>query len=333
MNLLELRRVSHWYRPGEASRPALRDVSLLIAPNEVVAVVGESGCGKTTLGKLVAGLYSPSAGEILFEDQPLRSLQGRNKKHYRRSVQLVHQDPYASLNPAVTIGDTIAPALVHHGLARRHNAGVAAARALGAVGLDATPEFLDRYPHQLSGGQRQRVAIARAVSLEPSLVVADEATSMLDVSVRVAVLDLLLSLKQHRELAYLFISHDFGVVRYFARAGRIIVMLYGVVVEEGPTEQLIANPLHPYTVLLLQSVPVPDPARNEQRRRDQLPLVLGGAPPERGCVFSNRCPFATEVCRTTTPPRVEAGLGHKVRCWSPRAALDAGRSTQLSHST
>lgn len=319
-SFLEVDSVSHWYTAAQGSPPALREVSLSVAPNEVVAVVGESGCGKTTLGKLVAGLYRPAAGDIRFDGEAVWSLKGRDQKRYRRAVQLIHQDPYASLNPGVTIGDTIAPALVRHGLARRRDANSAVVRSLSAVGLDASREFLERYPHQLSGGQRQRVAIARAISLEPSLVVADEATSMLDVSVQVAVLDLLLSLRDGRDLAYLFISHNFGVVRYFARSGRTLVMLHGAILEEGPTEELIARPLHPYTALLLQSVPVPDPVVNRERRRRQLPLVLTSAVPSRGCIYASRCPFVKDDCRARRPPYTEVAGGHKVRCLFPGVA-------------
>jgi len=328
MSLLEVSAVSHWYTSPGASPPVLRDVNFSMAPNEVVALVGESGCGKTTLGKLVAGLHRPSTGDVKFEGTPIWSLEGNEKRRYRRAVQLVHQDPYASLNPGVTIGDTIAPALVRNRLARRRDASSAVVQSLLAVGLEASAQFLDRYPHELSGGQRQRVAIARAISLRPSLIVADEATSMLDVSVRVAVLDVLLSLRQAQGLAYLFISHDFGVVRYFARGGRILVMLYGVLVEEGPTEEVIAHALHPYTVLLLQSVPVPDPSLNRERRRRQLPLVLGGPAPPRGCAFSARCPFAKEVCHAVAPPRAEVVAGHWARCWFPGVALGARQALQ-----
>lgn len=317
MNLLEVEALSHRYPETRSERPVLDEVNLTLAPNDIVAVVGESGCGKTTLGQLVARLLRPFSGEVRFEGQDVWTLKGDELNSYRRAVQVVQQDPYASLNPALTIGETLGAALLHHKVVRRRGLRDELLRILNEVGLDATPDFLRRYPHQLSGGQRQRVAIARSMSLHPRLVVADEATSMLDVSLRVAILDLLLSFRQEGRLAYLFISHDFGVVRYFAQGGRVLVMFYGVVVEEGPTEEVIHRPRHPYTVLLLEAIPVPDPFQAKLRDPAEISRFGEGPPATTGCVFYNRCPFSEDVCREKRPPLVELAPGHRAACLFP----------------
>jgi oligopeptide/dipeptide ABC transporter ATP-binding protein len=280
-------------------------------------VVGESGCGKSTLARLVVGEATPLAGEIRFAGRDISSLHGKDFNSYRRAVQMVHQDPYASLNPALTIEHTLGPAMLHHGIVRRRGLRDAMIRILQAVGLDATVAFLGRYPHQLSGGQRQRVSIARAMSLRPQLVVADEPTSMLDVSMRLSILDLLLSFQKEYDLAVLFISHDFGVVRYFAQGGRILVMFYGVVVEEGPTEEVIHHPRHPYTFLLLETLPIPDPELAQLRRNTQLAKHLEGRPAATGCIFANRCPFSDEKCRTSQPPLEVVAPEHRSACFFP----------------
>lgn len=317
MSLLEVDRVSHWYATGAGQRPVLNAVNMMLDSEGVVAVVGESGCGKTTLGRLVTGLIHPSAGEIRFEGRAISSLKGSDFRSYRRGVQLVQQDPYGSLNPGLTVEDILGAALLHHKLVRKRDLKEELLRILEEVDLDPTPDFLARYPHQLSGGQRQRVAIARSMSLRPQLLVADEATSMLDVSMRVSVLDLLLSFRSKSRLAYLFISHDFGVVRYFAQGGRILVMFYGVIVEEGPTEEIIHYPRHPYTFLLLQAIPVPDPAQARHRNPKEISEGLTAEPAAVGCIFSNRCPFSEDRCRTAQPPLSELTTGHLVSCWFP----------------
>jgi len=317
VSLLDVDGVTHRYGPETDDRPVLDAVDLHLDDRDIVAVVGESGCGKTTLGRLAVGLARPVDGQIRFDGRDVWSLRGRDRLGYRRAVQLVQQDPYASLNPGLTIENTLGDALLYHRLVTRRQLPAKLVELLADVGLDATPEFLRRFPHQLSGGQRQRVAIARAMSLQPRLVVADEATSMLDVSMRVSILDLLLSFRRERSLAYLFISHDFGVVRYFAQGGRVIVMFYGVVVEAGPTEQVIRQPRHPYTYLLLQAIPVPDPAAARRRAAVDTDARTEAPPARTGCVFSNRCPWADERCRQTAPPTIEIAPGHTTACWRP----------------
>lgn len=317
MSLLEVDGVTHRYA-STGRRPVLDNVDLSLEQGGLLAVVGESGCGKTTLGKLVAGLLRPTRGLVRFDGRDIWSLEGDRRKRWRREVQLVHQDPYASLNPGVTLASTLGPALVHHHLATRRQLQDKLLMLLRQVDLDATPDFLRRYPHQLSGGQRQRVAIARAMSLEPRLVVADEVTSMLDVSMRVAILDLLLSFRRDRDVTYLFISHDFGVVRYFTQGGRIIVMFYGVVVEDGPTEDVISHPSHPYTWVLLQAIPVPDPSLAIDREAERaIAERAEGEPAGAGCIFSNRCPFAEDKCHQSRPPLAEVRSGHKAACFFP----------------
>jgi len=316
MTLLEVDQVTHRYDAG-SPRPVLRNIELSVGADEVVALVGESGCGKTTLGKIVSGLVEPSNGTIRFEGADIASLRGKKRRSWRRSVQMVHQDPYSSLNPGLTIGTALGAGLLRHGLATRRTLDTELLAILRQVGLDATPDFLRRYPHQLSGGQRQRVAIARAISLQPELIVADEVTSMLDVSMRVAILDLLLKFRRERQLGFVFISHDFGVVRYFTQGGRILVMFYGVVVEQGPTEQVIGDPRHPYTYLLLKAIPVPDPDLAWERRDVEVAERLQGEPSLRGCIFSNRCPFAEERCRDHVPPLVDLGNGQQAACFFP----------------
>jgi oligopeptide/dipeptide ABC transporter ATP-binding protein len=315
VSLLEVQGVTHTYATG-TGRPVLHDINLSTGAGEIVALVGESGCGKTTLGRLIAGLHEPSRGRITFEDTDIAQLKGRRRKQWRRQVQMVHQDPYGSLNPGLTIGSTLAPGLLQHKLANWRTVQGEMIKLLQQVGLDATPAFLLRYPHQLSGGQRQRVSIARAVSLQPKLIVADEVTSMLDVSMRVAILDLLLSFQRDRGIGYVFISHDFGVVRYFAQGGRIAVMFFGFIVEEGPVEELIAAPKHPYTHMLLQAIPVPDPVLVRKRDEEGTgPERLIGEPSATGCVFANRCPLVQDVCRKESPPLKAVGSGHRSACF------------------
>lgn len=298
MSELKAQNIIHSY--PTSPRPVLKDVSLSIGSGETVAIVGESGCGKTTLGRLMAGLYKPSEGEISFDGTDIWKMRGKTRKDWRRRAQMIHQDPYGSLNPGLTLGSTLSPGLLRNGLANRKNVDEVMIDLLQQVGLDATKAFLNRYPHQLSGGQRQRVSIARAIGMQPDVVVADEVTSMLDVSMRVAILDLLLKFQAERGIGFAFISHDFGVVRYFARGGRIAVMFFGRIVEEGPTDEVIINPAHPYTRMLLESIPIPNPRL--ARERDQSAERLTVAPAEKGCVFANRCPMVRPVCREAMPP-------------------------------
>lgn len=317
MSTMKVDHVTHSY--PTSPRPVLRDVNLEIGTGEIIAIVGESGCGKTTLGRLVAGLHEPSPrGSVTFDGKDIWKLKGREHREWRRRVQMVHQDPYSSLNPGLTIGSSLAPGLLRHGLATKRDVDDKMIELLRQVGLDASGDFLNRYPHQLSGGQRQRASIARAISVEPELIVADEVTSMLDVSMRVAILDLLLSFRERMGIGFAFISHDFGVVRYFAQGGRIVVMFFGVIVEQGPTDELIQHPKHPYTHMLLESIPIPDPVLARERAHQQVKgQKLGADVSQRGCVFANRCPMVQEKCRSERPPLADVGAGHQSACWYP----------------
>jgi oligopeptide/dipeptide ABC transporter ATP-binding protein len=322
--LLSVEHVSHRYQAARDARPVLQDVGIAIEPGQTLAVVGESGCGKTTLGRAVSGLIRPGAGTVNFDGTDIWKMRGADHRRYRRSVQLVHQDPYGALNPGITVEETLSTGLRHHRIVPRREVGDEVERLLGVAGLDTSRAFLQRYPHQLSGGQRQRLVIARAMALRPSLIVADEPVSMLDVSMRISILDLLKSLGQDNGLAFLFISHDFGVVRYFAAGGRIIVMFFGVVVESGPVEDVIANPRHPYTFLLLDAIPEPDP-RQARRQRSEATRIAAERietyPADTGCVFANRCPFVRDRCRSERPPSPQAdgADGHWGACWYPES--------------
>lgn len=285
-----------------------------VEDDSVVSIVGESGCGKTSLGRVAIGLVRPSSGDVLYQGKDVWSLSRDDWSRYRRSVQVVHRDPYASLNPGLSVAGTLQPGLQHHHIVPRQELRKEMLRLLDLVGLDTTDAFLHRYPHQLSGGRRQRLAIARAVSLRPRLVVADEAVSMLDVSMRISILDLLHRLREEQQLAYVFISHDFGVARYFTRGGRIMVMFFGVAVEDGPAEQVIRRPRHPYSFLLLDAIPVPDPRLARRRRAEDR---IERPPSPVGCIFANRCPYAEEACRKRRPELVELASGHRAACHFP----------------
>lgn len=336
MSLLRVENLTHRYPTATSVLPALDNVALEVEPDSVTAIVGESGCGKTTLGRVVSGLVKPSDGRVLYRGKDIWRMSREDWNDYRRGVQIVQQDPYASLNPGLSVRETLRPGLLRHRIVPRRDTQHEILRLLELVGLDTNADFLRRYPHQLSGGQRQRLAIARAISLRPGLVVGDEPTSMLDVSLRVSILDLLQSLRAEQNLSYLFISHDLGVVRYIGRGGRIIVMFFGVVVEEGPSDQVIQQPQHPYTYLLLEAIPVPDPRTTRRRRNEALAVVddrVEQPPSPTGCIFSNRCPFAEDACHTTRPEPIEVAPGHRAACLFPErvprlsAALQANGAT------
>lgn len=304
-------------RPGLFARRvdyihAVDGISLQLRRGEAVAVVGESGCGKSTLALTLMGLEEPTEGRIVFESKEITHANERDRKLLRQRIQMVFQDPYESLNPTQTIGEIVAEPLAVHKLAPdRAERQRRVQQALEDAGLRPAQNFIHRYPHELSGGQRQRVVIAGALVLEPTLLLADEPVSMLDVSIRAEVLNLLAELRQTRGISVLFITHDLGTVSYFA--DRVAVMYLGRIVEIGPTPAVLLNPQHPYTKALLSVVPVPNPRLRRQR------LILQGETPNpiaipAGCRFHPRCPAAMPACRESDPAFVAVSEGHQAAC-------------------
>ncbi len=305
--LLQFDNVSRIFETPRGAVPAVDRVSFDVPSGEALCLVGESGCGKTTTGKMAAMLTKPSSGRILVEGKDIWTLPAREFKVYRKAIQMIHQDPYASLNPVQSISDMLSAPLLHHKMARsRRQAVDKSLELLRIVGLTPPEDFLTKYPHQLSGGQRQRVSVARALTVEPRLIVADEAVSMVDVSLRVSLLNMLLRLKDQLGVTFLFITHDLAVARYFAWAGRIGVMYLGRMVELGPAQRVIGQPEHPYTKALLSAIPEADPVRTRLKdlsalRSAEVPSLLDLP---TGCTFHPRCPYWEEGLCDVTPPEL-----------------------------
>lgn len=316
--IMELVNLARSFKVGRQNVYAVDDVSLAINAGEVVCLVGESGCGKTTTGKMAVGLLRPTGGEVRFRGQDIWQMNADDFRKYRKAVQIIHQDPYSSLNPTQAVVDIIGAPLLRHGMAHdRLAARHAAAELLRRVDLTPPEDFLDKYPHQLSGGQRQRVSVARALTVNPSFIMADEAVSMLDVSIRVSLLKMLARFRDELGMTYLFITHDLAVAKFFAWDGRIAVMYLGRVVEIGPTPRLIGHPQHPYTQALLSAIPEADPQATRTKERVQLrsmdvPSLLHVP---AGCSFHPRCPlFEPGVCDATVPQLAAVGDGVQVAC-------------------
>jgi len=297
---------------------AVDHVSLAMNKGDILCLVGESGSGKTTVARMAAGLLKPTSGSIRFEGKDLHGMSKSEFKEYRKSVQIVHQDPYASLNPVHTVGDTLCAPLLHHSLAKGHReATKRASELLELVDLRPVENFINKFPHQLSGGQRQRVSIARAMALNPRVIIADEAVSMVDVSIRVSLLNTLLKLRNELGVTFLFITHDLAVVKYFAWEGRVGVMYVGKLIEYGRTPELITRSLHPYTRALAAAIPEADPDLTRSKEKLQLRSLdipnLASLP--SGCVFHPRCPYWEQgLCDTKIPPLVDIGQGREVAC-------------------
>jgi oligopeptide/dipeptide ABC transporter ATP-binding protein len=313
--LLELDRLSVEFAGGRGKRVvrAVDDVSLTVGAHETVGLVGESGSGKSTIGRAVLGLVPATAGTVSFDGADITHAPYAERRRLGRRLQVVFQDPYSSLNPTRTIGQTLTETLRVHSTAGGDEIQAQVAAMLERVGLPG--DAARRYPGHFSGGQRQRIAIARALIVQPSLVICDEPTSALDLSVQAQVLNLLRELQDAFHLGYLFISHDLAVVRHLSH--RIVVLYQGRVMEQGPAAEVYANPAHPYTRALLEAAPVPDPREQRQRRSVRLrqqPSAGLAQLPESSCPFAPRCPHAIDVCRTARPPLEEMPTGGLIAC-------------------
>ncbi len=317
--LLRIDDVSKIFTSKKVRLPAVDGVDLLVNAGEVLCLVGESGCGKTTTARMAAGLSRPTSGSIVYGGEDIWSLDKEKFRTFRTAVQYIHQDPYASLNPIHTVEATLAAPLRRHGLVK--NAAEARERAaelLRRVNLTPPENYLGKFPHQMSGGQRQRVAVARALTLDPKVIIADESTSMLDVSIRVSMLNMLGSLRDDLGVGFLFITHDLAIAKYFGWQGKTAVMYLGKVVEYGPTPQVINDPQHPYTRALLNAVPEPDPEAAARKlpggglRSADIPS-LAALP--SGCSFHPRCPIAEDgLCDVDEPQLTPLADGRLVSC-------------------
>jgi oligopeptide/dipeptide ABC transporter ATP-binding protein len=284
-------------------------VSFRVETGETLALVGESGCGKSTVSRLVLRLIEPDSGQIRFNGRDLLALDANDLRAFRREAQLIFQDPYASLNPRMTVGQMLTEPLALHDLVPQAARRARVEELLKLVGLE--PRFARRYPHEFSGGQRQRIAIARALAVEPKLIICDEPVSALDVSIRSQILNLLRDLQKRLGLAYIFVSHDLAVVKHIAH--RVAVMNLGAIVETADTQSLFASPRHPYSRALLSAIPVPMPQARRARMilQGELPSALN---PPKGCRFHTRCPFAIDRCRTEVPELIADDQGHAAAC-------------------
>jgi oligopeptide transport system ATP-binding protein len=290
---------------------AVDDISFDITQGETLGLVGESGCGKSTTGRAILQLYKPTAGSVEFNGRDLVKLNGGDMRRMRRELQMIFQDPYASLNPRMTVGSIIGEPLEIHNLAKGKEKTERVQELLRTVGLN--PYFANRYPHEFSGGQRQRIGIARALAVEPKFIVCDEPISALDVSIQAQIINLLEELQEKLGLTYLFIAHDLAVVRHIS--DRVAVMYVGKIVELTDRNEIFDRPLHPYTRALLSSIPIPDPVLEKRRSRM---ILVGDVPspvnPPSGCRFNPRCPYAEDNCKTDEPPLAEVRTGHFVAC-------------------
>jgi oligopeptide transport system ATP-binding protein len=294
-----------------AVNKAIDGITFNVKRGETLGLVGESGCGKSTTGRCILQLYKPTEGTVLFDNQDLTKLHGNDLRLFRRKMQMIFQDPYASLNPRMSVRDIIGEPLAIHNLAKGRERQERVAELMKIVGLN--PYYASRFPHEFSGGQRQRIGIARALAVEPDFIVCDEPVSALDVSIQAQIINLLEELQEQFQLTYLFIAHDLAVVRHIS--DRVAVMYLGKIMELADRDAIYDNPLHPYTKALLSAVPIPDPVL--ERKRERI-ILTGDVPsslrPPRGCVFHTRCPIAIDECRQEIPEWREVQPGHWVAC-------------------
>lgn len=311
-NLIEVKNLKKYFNVGPgATLKAVDDVSFVIKKGETLGLVGESGCGKTTCGRTVMGLYQATAGEVFFDGVDIQKLSESKKKPFKRRAQIIFQDPYASLNPRMTVGDIIGEGIDIHNLYKGQERTERIYKLLELVGLNK--EHASRFPHEFSGGQRQRIGIARALAIEPDFIVCDEPISALDVSIQAQVVNLLIKLQKELGLTYLFIAHDLSMVKHIS--DRVGVMYLGCMVELASSHDLYAKPLHPYTQALLSAIPIPDPETEKNRQRIMLEgEVPSPINPKPGCRFAARCKYAKPICSEQQPEFKEVEKDHFVAC-------------------
>nr|WP_284698143.1 oligopeptide/dipeptide ABC transporter ATP-binding protein [Thermoanaerobacterium thermosaccharolyticum] len=308
---MEVKNLKKYFHVSGGILKAVDDVSFTIKRGETLGLVGESGCGKSTTGRTVIGLYEATGGSVIFDDIPVHKMNDETRRKFARKAQMIFQDPYASLNPRMTVGDIIGEGIDIHGLYTGKERRERIYNLLELVGLNR--EHANRFPHEFSGGQRQRIGIARAMAIEPEFIVCDEPISALDVSIQAQIVNLLMNLQEEKGLTYLFIAHDLSMVRHIS--DRVAVMYLGSIAELTQSGELYTNPLHPYTQALLSAVPIPDP--EVERKRERI-ILEGDVPspinPPSGCRFRTRCKYAMDICSEVTPSLKEVGSGHFVAC-------------------
>lgn len=310
--LVEVKDLKKHFKVGKnAILKAVDGISFQIYKGETLGIVGESGCGKTTCGKTVMGLYPATSGDIIFDGIKVNELKGKEKKDFTRKAQIIFQDPYSSLDPRMTVGDIIGEGIDIHGLYTGQARTDKIYELLQTINM--TSEHANRFPHEFSGGQRQRIGIARALAIEPEFIVCDEPISALDVSIQAQIINLLIRLQKERGLTYMFIAHDLSMVKHIS--DRVGVMYLGKMVEMAPSYELYTNPKHPYTEALMSSIPIPDPETEREKKRinieGEIPSPIN---PKPGCRFASRCRYATDRCRQETPEFREVGPEHFAAC-------------------
>ena len=320
-NVLEVKNLCKYFEVGKGlTLKAVDDVSFEIAPGETLGLVGESGCGKTTCGRTCIGLYNKTSGEVLYKGKNVHELKGKEKLNFRKETQMIFQDPYASLDPRMTVADIVAEGLdIHHMTSNKKERSEKIYHYLDLVGLNK--EHANRFVHEFSGGQRQRIGIARALAVEPKFLVLDEPISALDVSIQAQIVNLLIKLQKEMDLTYLFVAHDLSMVKHIS--DRVGVMYLGNMVEFAESDELYQNPLHPYTKALMAAIPIPDPDTEEQKKRIRLEgEIPSPVNPKPGCRFVTRCRYATEKCHQETPQLEELKPEHFVACHRAKELME-----------